>query len=302
MRALVETGALAGERGAYRLARPLPAHPGAGDGASGPGRPHRPARPRRTSASCRSPPSSARTCPARLLQAIAELAGRAASPRTRPPAGRRVPVRDRPLSRPRVHLQARADPRGGLRQPAARSAPGRFTPGSWTPSRPGTPIASPSTSTASPTMRRGPSAGTRRPNISSERAHSARPIDRPTAPRLTGWSRRLAALEHLPKTRETLTRGLDVRFDVHLSLFALSEHARMRRHMEAAEQIADAIGDRHRLGQALSLLCPSLRVTGEIRRSAEVGRRALGDCRRGRRPTPRNGYELLVGSDACDAR
>ena len=85
----------------------------------------------------------------------------------------------------------------------------------------------------------------------------------------------LAALGHLPETRDTLARGLDVRFDLHTSLFALNEHARMRRHMEAAEQIADAIGDRHRLGRALSLLCPSLRTMGEMRRSAEIGRRAL---------------------------
>ena len=85
----------------------------------------------------------------------------------------------------------------------------------------------------------------------------------------------LAALEHVPTTRESVHRGLDIRFDVHISLFALSEHGRMRRHMEAAEQIAIALGDRQRLGRALSLLCPSLRVTGEIRRSAETGRRAL---------------------------
>jgi class 3 adenylate cyclase/tetratricopeptide (TPR) repeat protein len=85
----------------------------------------------------------------------------------------------------------------------------------------------------------------------------------------------LAALGRLPEARDTLARGLDVRFDLHMSLFALSEHARMRRHMEAGEQIAIAIGDRHQLGRALSLLCPSLRVTGENRRSAETGRRAL---------------------------
>ena len=85
----------------------------------------------------------------------------------------------------------------------------------------------------------------------------------------------LVALGRLPDARGTLTRGLDVRFDLHMSLFALAEHERMRRHMEAAEQIAVAIGDRHRLARALSLLCPALRATGETQRSAEVGRRAL---------------------------
>jgi class 3 adenylate cyclase/tetratricopeptide (TPR) repeat protein len=85
----------------------------------------------------------------------------------------------------------------------------------------------------------------------------------------------LVAIERLPESRDRLTRGLDVRFDLHMSLFALSERARMRHHMEEAERVAIAIDDRHRLGRALSLLCPSLRVTGETRRSAEVGRRAL---------------------------
>ena len=85
----------------------------------------------------------------------------------------------------------------------------------------------------------------------------------------------LAALGHLPETRDTLARGLDVRFDLHSPLFALAEHMRMRRHMEAAEQVAVAIGDRHRLGRALAGLCPSLRMTGELQRSAEVGGLAL---------------------------
>ena len=39
-----------------------------------------------------------------------------------PPAGGRVPVRDEPVPRAGVHLQARADPRGRLRQPAAGAA------------------------------------------------------------------------------------------------------------------------------------------------------------------------------------
>ena len=42
VRSLVETGALAGERGAYRLARAVESDPGAGDGPGGAGRPHRP--------------------------------------------------------------------------------------------------------------------------------------------------------------------------------------------------------------------------------------------------------------------
>ena len=43
-------------------------------------------------------------------------------------AERRVPLRDAPLSRARVHLQARPDPRGGLRQPPAGAAAGAACP------------------------------------------------------------------------------------------------------------------------------------------------------------------------------
>src|SRR5262249_53323351 len=90
-----------------------------------------------------------------------------------------------------------------------------------------------------------------------------RAIDRSAHRAAVDWlEQALAALEHLPKAREILTRGLDIRFDLQNSLFALSETTRMRRHMEAAEESAGALGDRRRLGWALSWLCPALRVTG----------------------------------------
>ena len=55
-----------------------------------------------------------------LLQAVADLAERAA-PEAGSSPGRRVPLRDAPLSGPRVHVQARAHPRSRLRQPAPGS-------------------------------------------------------------------------------------------------------------------------------------------------------------------------------------
>src|SRR5207248_1686382 len=52
-----------------------------------------------------------------------DSAGAAARPRAA--AGRRVPLRDQPVSRARIHLQARAHARGGLPEPAPRaSTPG----------------------------------------------------------------------------------------------------------------------------------------------------------------------------------
>ena len=60
--------------------------------------------------------------PLPLLQAIAELPEDGAAPRPGAPPGGRVPVRDTPLPRAGIHLQACPDPRGGLRQPAPGAA------------------------------------------------------------------------------------------------------------------------------------------------------------------------------------
>ena len=56
--------------------------------------------------------------PFALLRAIAEVPDDELARRARPPAGRRVHVRSAALPGAGLHLQARPDPRGGVRQPA----------------------------------------------------------------------------------------------------------------------------------------------------------------------------------------
>jgi class 3 adenylate cyclase len=114
VRTLVETGALAGERGAYRLTRPVETL-------------QVPATVQTILAARidRLPPEGkqllqaasviGKDVPFALLQAIAELPDEALRGGPRPAPGRRVPLRDRPVSRSRVLLQARADSRGCLR-------------------------------------------------------------------------------------------------------------------------------------------------------------------------------------------
>ena len=179
MRTLVETGALAGERGAYRLARPLPAiqvpatvqavlaaridRLPAGRQALlqtasvvGKDVPVRAARRRSPS------------CPRSELRA-----------RDRPPPGRGVPVRGRPLPGPRVHVQARADPRRGLRQPAPGPAARPPRARSWRPSSGSIPTGWPSTSSGWPTTpsaasrgrRRSPTSGRPEPKAVGRSAH-----------------------------------------------------------------------------------------------------------------------------------
>ena len=66
--------------------------------------------------------------PLPLLQAIAELPEDAAAPRPGAPSGRGVSLRDAAVSRARLHLQARPDPRGRLQQPPAGAAAGAACP------------------------------------------------------------------------------------------------------------------------------------------------------------------------------
>jgi class 3 adenylate cyclase len=111
IRALVEMATLTGARGAYRLAQPLEQLkiPGTVQAIL-------------AARIDRLPPEIKR-----LLQAAAVI-GKAA----RGPPGRRVPVRNAPFSRSRVHVQARSHARGGLSRfgPHAETRPARTYHGS----------------------------------------------------------------------------------------------------------------------------------------------------------------------------
>jgi len=78
--------------------------------------------------------SSARTCRSRLLQAIAETDETAVRAGAGEPPGSGAPLRDPALSRPRVHVQARAHSRRRVWGTPAERREG-FTAESWTPSR-----------------------------------------------------------------------------------------------------------------------------------------------------------------------
>ena len=121
VRTLVETGALDGERGGYRLARPfdtiqVPATVQAILAARIDRLPPEDKTLLQTAAVI------GKDVPFALWQAIADTPEETLRQWSRTPPGGRVPVRDRPLPRAGVHVQARADPGGGLRRPAPGAA------------------------------------------------------------------------------------------------------------------------------------------------------------------------------------
>ena len=214
VRALVETGALAGERGAYRLARPLPAHPGARHGAGGAGGPHRPAGPRRTSALLQTASVIGKDVPFAAAPGDRRAARGRAAPRrsaaSRPPSSctRRASSRisSTPSSTPSptrwptaacsrtgaARLHARD--RGGHRAPLPRSARRAHR-------------------AARPSCLPGGAVGDRRPHT------SGRPDDKAVSrsafrEAVVAYEHALVAVEHLPETGETQEQAIDLRLDL----------------------------------------------------------------------------------------
>ena len=161
--------------------------------------------PPRTSGSSRPPPSSGRMCRSRCSKPSPSCPTRARAGLWPSPGGR-VPLRDQPVPRSRVHLQARADPRGRLWEPPPRrrralhaadrrghrDAPRRAPDGARRAAR-------------SP-RRAGRALGQGRDLPPAGRCSKAfaRSANREAA---AAFEQALAALTHLPETRETIEQG-----------------------------------------------------------------------------------------------
>jgi class 3 adenylate cyclase/tetratricopeptide (TPR) repeat protein len=89
----------------------------------------------------------------------------------------------------------------------------------------------------------------------------------------------LGALGHLPDKRENRVEGIDLRLELRGSLFALGEISRTVPVLEEAERLAAAIGDRRRLGLALTYLGNYGYETTQAETAIEYGERAMAIAR-----------------------
>ncbi len=74
----------------------------------------------------------------------------------------------------------------------------------------------------------------------------------------------LEALRHLPKVAETQSQGIDVRLELRGSLYPLGEFEKMQTYLREAQAIASAIPDARRLGLVSILTGEGLRQTGSF--------------------------------------
>jgi predicted ATPase/class 3 adenylate cyclase len=72
----------------------------------------------------------------------------------------------------------------------------------------------------------------------------------------------LTALTHLPESRETLQQAIDVRFDIRNALFPLAEWGRIEGYLREAELLAEKLDDRRRLGWVSAYMCSDQLQTG----------------------------------------
>jgi tetratricopeptide (TPR) repeat protein len=89
----------------------------------------------------------------------------------------------------------------------------------------------------------------------------------------------LGALRHLPETRETTELAIDLHVDLRNALAALGDYTRGGEHLHAAEGLARALGDPHRLGRIASFMVLQGAYTGDYDGAVRFGQEALSLAR-----------------------
>jgi class 3 adenylate cyclase/tetratricopeptide (TPR) repeat protein len=82
------------------------------------------------------------------------------------------------------------------------------------------------------------------------------------------------ALSHLPEGRERLELAIDLRLELRQALFPLGDADRVFEYLSRAESLAQTLGDRRRLGHVSAYLSATLWVLGKHHQAIEVGERA----------------------------
>jgi tetratricopeptide (TPR) repeat protein len=88
------------------------------------------------------------------------------------------------------------------------------------------------------------------------------------------YEQALVALQHLPETRETLEQAIDLRFDLRTSLFPLGEFQRVEGYLREAESLAHTLADQRRIGYVSVYMGHFLWMTGHSAEARTSARRA----------------------------
>src|SRR5215470_13597574 len=92
---------------------------------------------------------------------------------------------------------------------------------------------------------------------------------------ITHLEQALGAVRHLPESRETTELIVDIHLDVRNALLPLLEYARMGEHLHEAERLARTLGDQHRLGWIATFMVIQCRLRGDYDEAVRFGQEAL---------------------------
>ncbi len=81
--------------------------------------------------------------------------------------------------------------------------------------------------------------------------------------------------QQLPETIAVREQAVDIRLDLRNAFLALGEYRRIVNCLREAEHLAEALGDEKKLGRVYSLMTAALVRSGDLERSLETGERAL---------------------------
>jgi class 3 adenylate cyclase/tetratricopeptide (TPR) repeat protein len=91
----------------------------------------------------------------------------------------------------------------------------------------------------------------------------------------TCFEQALDALRRLPEAPERLELAIDLRFGLRNALFSLGHFGRLLDCLREAEVLAEALGDRRRLGRAFGYLAQYFTIMGDQAVAVDYGHRAL---------------------------
>jgi class 3 adenylate cyclase/tetratricopeptide (TPR) repeat protein len=92
---------------------------------------------------------------------------------------------------------------------------------------------------------------------------------------VANFEQALVALQHLPESRETVEQAIDLRLNLRNGLLPLGEYDRVLEHLREAERLAEGLGDQQRLGWVSAHRSRYLAMMGDQHGAIESGRRAL---------------------------
>ena len=92
---------------------------------------------------------------------------------------------------------------------------------------------------------------------------------------LSWYEQASQSLKHLPQSHEKLEQEIDLHLDSRNVLFLLGDFPRVAQHLHDAESLAETLGDRRRLTRVLNFLNSHYGLAGDPERAIEFGQRAL---------------------------